>query len=116
MKTIAELNALIPELISLVHSLDPQIGKSEYDTDEDGVGLNNEYASNYVVYDKNGWEIAIDFECCGKYEDGEVVNAWGRLTDLSACHYDEKTDEYSDFNDDDLGEIWKALELELEHM
>lgn len=124
MKTIDDLNALIPQLIDLVLD-DPQIGNSYYDQDEDGFyGRNDEYEENYVCYEEDGWFIEISFECCGEwsYDPGDywtpesldLVKAWGKVTEINAGHYDEETDEDTEFSEEDTKELWSAIDKALE--
>lgn len=125
MKTIADLNALIPQLIDLVLD-DPEIGDSYYEQDEDGWGCFNDYKTNYACYDEDGWYIEITYECCGEWscDDGDywtptscdLKRAWGSVSEITACHYDEDTDEETEFSDDDLKELWSALDKALEEI
>ena len=123
MKTIADLNALIPTLVELLHNNDHEIGESYYEQDEDGWGRCDEPATNYLCYDDDGWLIEITYECCAEtYNDPGVYwtppshdlkGAWGKVTEILASHTDEETDEESEFSDDDLKELWGALDEEL---
>ena len=123
MKTIADLNALIPTLVELLHNNDHEIGESYYEQDEDGWGWCDEPATNYLCYDDDGWLIEITYECCAEtYNDPgdywtppshDLKGAWGKVTEILASHTDEETDEESEFSDDDLKELWGALDEEL---
>ncbi len=123
MKTIADLNALIPTLVELLHNNDHEIGESYYEQDEDGWGRCDEPATNYLCYDDDGWLIEITYECCAEsYNDPgdywtppshDLKGAWGKVTEILASNTDEETDEESEFSDDDLKELWGALDEEL---
>lgn len=123
MKTIADLNALIPQLITLVLD-DPEIGESYYEPDEDGCGRCDNSANNCAYYDEDGWSIEISFACCGEWDNDpgdywtpptrDLLKAWGEVTGISAYHYDEDTDEETEFSDEDVKELWSALDKALE--
>ena len=123
MKTIADLNALIPTLVELLHNNDHEIGESYYEQDEDGWGRSDEPATNYLCYDDDGWLIEITYECCAEsYNDPgdywtppshDLKGAWGKVTEILASHTDEETDEESEFSNDDLKELRGALDEEL---
>ena len=51
MKTIADLNALIPTLVDLLRKNGHEIGESYYDQDEDGWGLCDDSTTNYLCYE-----------------------------------------------------------------
>ena len=106
MKTIADLNALIPTLVELLHNNDHEIGESYYEQDEDGWGRCDEPATNYLCYDDDGW--LIETPPCH-----DLKGAWGKVIEILASHTDEETDEESEFSDDDLKELWGALDEEL---
>lgn len=125
MKTKADLNALTSILVELLHNNDHEIGESYYDRDEEGYGCGrcDDYATNYLCYEEDGWLIEITYECCGVYSDDsgdywtpscyDLKRAWGNVTEILASHIDEETDEESEFSDDDLKELWSALDEEL---
>lgn len=123
MKTISDLNALIPQLTELVLD-NPEIGESYYEQDEDGWNRCDYSKSNCVCYEENGWCIEIQFDCCGAWDNdrgdywspgsAELQNAWGEVTEITASHYDEDTDEETEFNEEDLKELWSALDKALE--
>lgn len=125
MKTIEDLNSLIPDLIDLVLD-DPQIGDSYMDQDEDGWGRCNDYEDNYVTYEEDGWFIEISFRCCGEWDNDpgdywtppscELRRAWGEVTEITASHEDEETEEYTEFSDDDLKEMWNQIDKALEDL
>lgn len=124
MKTKADLNALIPTLVDLLTSQDHEIGDSYYEQDEDGWGVCHEPATNYFCYEEDCWLIEVTYECCGEWDNdpgdywtppsSDLRRAWGEVTEISAYHYDEETDEETEFSEDDLNELWSALDKELE--
>lgn len=105
MKTLNELNSLIPQLIDLVFD-NPKIGDCHYGRCEDETEEN--WEDNSITYEEDGWNIEIGYRCCG-----DDRNSWGEITDLSAYHYDEETDEETEFSDEDLYDIWSAIEKRL---
>ena len=124
MKTIADLNALIPTLVDLIRNNDHEIGESYYEQDEDGWGRCDDSTPNYLCYEKDGWLIEIYYECCGEWDNdpgdywtppsSDLVRAWGELTEITAYHYDEDTDEETEFSGNDLNELWSAINNALE--
>lgn len=111
MKTTKDLNDLIPTLLELVANNEHEIG--ECDNPE----------TNYICYNKDGWCIEITYECSGKFMDDpgdywtppfrELLSASGKVTELSAFHFDKQTNDDSWFSDDDVKELWEALDKEL---
>lgn len=126
MKTISDLNALIPQLIDLVLD-DPQIGESYFEHDEDGwCGCANEPDCNYVCFEQDGWCIGITYACCGEWVNDpgdywtppscDLRRAWGEVTEILASHYDEETGEETIFSDEDTKELMSALDKALENI
>lgn len=123
MKTIADLNALIPTLVELIRNNDHEIGESYYEQDEDEGVRCDDSTSNYLCYDEDGWIIEIYYECCGEWDNdpgdyatppsSNLVRAWGEVTEITAAHYDEDTDDESEFSDEDVKILWSALDEEL---
>ncbi|MDE7464977.1 MAG: hypothetical protein K2M59_03760 [Muribaculaceae bacterium] len=119
MKTINDFKALLPILIEKFSNLNHGIGESYFDRDEDGWGQVNEYETNYFRYEEDGWEIEIEYECCGEYlyDNGDewtpsgcdLMKAWGNVNYISVSHYDEATEEVSDFTDDELNEFYEPF-------
>lgn len=119
MKTISDLKALVPRLTALMLD-NPEIGERF----QDGSDYNETTADNYVSYDDDGWCVEVSFQCCGvwDYDRGDwatppswtLQRAWGEVTDLTASHYDETTDEETLFVGKDLNEIWRALDRSIE--
>ncbi|MCM1093760.1 MAG: hypothetical protein NC421_07390 [Lachnospiraceae bacterium] len=113
MKTLEDFKKLIPILVDLVKNNDHEIGESCYERYED----------NYVSYDEDGWLIEVSYRCSGEWniDDGdyltppsrELICAWGEITEITASHYDEDTEEESEFSGDELEELWNALSEEL---
>lgn len=115
MKTSEDLKALFPALIELVENNDHEIGNSYFEQDEYGWGRCNDYEDNSVTYEEDGWSIEISYRCCGEWDDDmgdywtpascDLKRAWGEVTEISVCHYDEETDEETVFSDEDLKEL-----------
>lgn len=126
MKTIADLNALIPTLCELIEINNHEIGSSYYQQDEDGWGRYSEYDDNYIIYEEDGWCIEIYYKCCGEWNNDpgdyycppsrELLRAWGEVTEIIASHYNEETEEETEFIDNDLNELWTAIDNSLENI
>ena len=68
----------------------------------------------------------MTYECCGDWncETGNywtpsnrnLQKAWGKVTEVSAYHYDEATEEETEFSDDDMTELFNALDMALENL
>lgn len=105
MKTTADLNALIPQIVKMVIE-DPQIGDGEYE-------------NNKVSYNSDGWEIEVSFRCRGEWDEDpgdywtpsnfDLKDIDAEVTEISAYHYDKATEEESDFEEDELEELWDAV-------
>ena len=125
MKTISDLNALIPQLKDLVLK-NAVIGDSICEITEDGIGGYDEPISNSVIYEEDGWNIEIVFDCSGEWESDpgdswtpsecELLKAWGEVTEIFASYYDEDTEEETVFGADVLNELWSALDKALENI
>lgn len=123
MKTIADLNALIPTLVELIRNNDHEIGESYYEQDEDGWGRCDDSTTNYLCYEEDGWLIEVTYECCGEWDNDPgdywtppscvLRRAWGEVTEITATHYHEDTDEESEFSEEDVNKLWIALDEEL---
>lgn len=126
MKTISDLNVLIPTLVDLLCSQDHNIGESYMDCDEDGACYCTEAEGNTFYYEEDGWYIEVSYECSGEwvYERGDywtpsvsyLTEARGEVTEIICNHYDDETGDETDFTDEDLNELWKALDKALEHI
>lgn len=126
MKTKADIDALIPTLVELLRINDHEIGESYYEQDEDGWGRCDDSTTNYFCYEEDGWLIEITYECCGEWSNDpgdywtppscDLRRAWGEVTEINAYHYDDDTDEESEFEDNDLNDLWNALDKELENI
>lgn len=120
MKTKSDLHALIPTLVELMQNNDHEIGESYFEQDEDGWGRCCDYTDNYLCYEEDGWLIEISYRCCGEWNNDpgdywtppscDLRKAWGEVTEINASHYDEDTDEESEFTDEDTADLWKALD------
>lgn len=73
MKTIADLNALIPTLVELIRNNDHEIGESYYEQDEDGWGRCDDSTTNYLCYEEDGWLIEVTYECCGEWDNDPAI-------------------------------------------
>lgn len=127
MKTTSDLKAQLPALISYLKSQKHEIGVWYEDTDMDEDGergcIISNPAVNEFVYEEDGWLVEGEYECIGKLESEpstmwspgyeEIGNPEGGFTWLSAYHYDEETNEATDFTDEDVNEIWDALNVAL---
>ena len=123
MKSIEDLKKLIPTIVGQIIREDHNVGKCHYEQDEDGWNPCSEYEPNYFTFEKDGWLIEVTYECCGEWDIDhgdywtppccDLIKAWGEVTEITASHYDENTDEESEFSDNDLNELWDALDNEL---
>ena len=126
MKTKDDLNALIPTIVELFSNNDHEIGESYIEQDEDGCGWCNESVVNSFYYEEYGWCIEITYECCGEWDKDpgdywtppscHLRKAWGEVTEINVYHYDEETEEESEFSEDDIEDLWKALDEELKNI
>lgn len=125
MKTIADLNALSDKLLDLMLD-DPQIGDTYWDQDEDGWGKCSDWESNNICYEEDGWCIEIFYECNGKYcnDPGDyytppcydLISATGRVSEIVASHYDEETEEETEFSEEDTKELESLLNAGMEYI
>lgn len=124
MKSKSDLNSLIPTLVDLLRKSDHEIGESYYEQDEDGWSRCDDSTTNYFCYEEDGWFIEVTYECCGEWDNdsgdywtppsSNLIRAWGEVKEITAYHYDEDTDEETEFSEDDLKELWSALDKVLE--
>lgn len=123
MKAITDLNALIPKIVELLKNNQHEIGESYFERGEDDWGRSEEATPNYVSFEEDGWLIEVSYQCCGEWENdpgdywtppsSTLLRAWGEVTDITAYHYDEDSDEYSVFENENLNQLWSALDEEL---
>ncbi|MCF0219346.1 MAG: hypothetical protein HUK14_06155 [Muribaculaceae bacterium] len=114
MKTINDLKNLIPTIVG-------QISRANHE-----IGENDECTVNCYTYDENGWLIEVTYECCGDWEydsgdywtppSGKLLSASGTVLEITACHYDEETDEETEFGDEAIDGLWKAIDKALENI
>lgn len=126
MKSKSDLNALIPTLVGQLLKKGHEIGESYFEQDEDGWGRCDDSTTNYFCYEEDGWFIEVTYECCGEWDNdpgdywtppsSNLRKAWGEVTEITASHYDEDTDEESEFSEEDLCELWEELNKSLEHI
>lgn len=109
MKTLLELNALIPTIIALMSKEEPEIGNYE----------ENDYQHNIFTYQEDGWDIEIEYRCTGDYyyEAGdyytpsfeELERAWGEVDEIRVFHYDDETEDETEFTGEDLTDLTLAV-------
>lgn len=115
MKTLEDLNDLIPTLCRLVRDNRHNIGYIHPDCNEDGWYTNEESEQNYLTYDEDGWYIEIDYECAGDFDwDSKTFwEAHGEVTAIRPSWQDREAGEEVYFEEDEIGELWGALDEEL---
>lgn len=124
MKTVKDLNELIPTIIDMVFD-DPEIGTSYIEQDEDGCGCRcDEPEHNSICYEKDGWYIEVSYDVCGEwsYDPGDywtppstdLIRSWGEVTEIIAWFTDEETGEEYEFTGDELAEMERRINKELE--
>lgn len=101
MKTIADLNAIIPIISEALVANNHEIGET-----------------NEFIYDEDGLYVEITYSTDGKYynEDGDyytpschdLKRAWGEVIDLGASYSDEDGNEV-EFSNRDLETLRSAL-------
>jgi hypothetical protein len=101
MKTISDLNAIIPTISEALVANNHEIGET-----------------NEFIYDEDGWYVEITYSTDGEYynEDGdystpscyELKRAWGEVIDLGASYSDEDGNEV-EFSNRDLKTLRSAL-------
>lgn len=116
MKTIVDLNTLIPQLSKLILE-NPEIGK----TNDGDVISGWEY--NYVSFKKEGWLIEVEYKCTGLWnyirgdyytpDEETCVSAWCEVIDITATHTDTETGEETVFEVSDLKDLYNTLNLKL---
>jgi len=112
MKTIEDLYKLQNELISLVYG------------DDYEVSLEGE--SNEVIYQRDGWDIAVYYTCYGMIESEEgdywtppsfdIVRNSVMVDEIHALHLDEKTGEETVFLPDDADDLCMAMNRRLANL
>lgn len=123
MKTVQDLNELIPVIIDMVLD-DPEIGTSNWEQDEDGFSRCEEAESNYICYEKDGWYIEVSYDVSGEwsYDPGDywtppsqdLKRAWGEVTEITAFYTDEETGEEYEFTTDELSDMERQINEALE--
>lgn len=120
MKSVKDLNELIPILVDMV--LDhPKIGSRYFGRCEED--YDEEWESNYVIYEEDGWYIEINYRCCGDWDEDsgdyytppscDLIRAWGEVESIEASYGED--DDYQEFDDEELDELWKAIDSALEN-
>lgn len=87
---------------------------------EDGWQREDYPETNTLRYENDGWEVEVTYECSGfrGIDEGdrytplsvEINRAWGEVTDIAACRYDEVTGETVEYGGGDLKGLWDALD------
>ena len=116
MKTLLELNALIPTIIEMMNEEQPEIGDYE----------EGEYESNTLTYEEDGWTIEIVYKCTGYWniEDetysnpgcADLLKGWGEIENIYAFHLDEETAEETEFSSEDLTDLYNAVNKNLKQL
>lgn len=124
MKTLDDLKKLIPTIVEQIKDSDHNIGECYPERDEDGWGMCCDYTDNYFIYEEDGWFIEISYRCSGEWDidsgdydtpsSCKLRSAWGEVTEVSAYHYNEVSEEESEFTEDDCSELWSAIDKVLE--
>lgn len=100
MKTVADLNALIPKLRELMLQHDDRYTIDSF-----------EFECNCIEYEEDGWDILVEYQLTADwdYNRHDAKCIYGEVTSLFAYHYDETTNEEIEFTEDDVVEVWVAL-------
>ena len=116
MKTIDELNALIPTIIDLMYEEDMEFGNNEED----------ECELNFFSYQEDGWLIEIDYSCSADFYTEpqtwdypgycEQIRQWGWVEEIRASHFDKETMEKTEFDDNDTIDLYNAVNKFLESL
>lgn len=85
MKTVADLDTLIPTIVGMVL------------TNDNLFGDRFEHETNTVTYDKDGWFITVSYDCNGEWDcdnlTRELRRGWGKVRGIEATYGDECTEE-----------------------
>lgn len=115
MKTLLDLKALIPTIIAELEAQEKKIGDYQ----------EREYESNSFTFEEDGWYIEIEYSCTGywccepqTWDDPGCceVRGWGEIDDIRVSHYDEETDEESEFSEEDLTDLYTAVKEVLKYI
>lgn len=114
MKTIAELNAMIPSILDA-------FSKERIELEPGYIG-NEQKTFSYL---ENGWEIEIDYECRGEWEDElgdsetsaslELKSGHGCVTDIFVNYFEEDGND-GEFVGEELTTLREAFERELQRI
>lgn len=116
MKSISDLNALIPTIVEQFSNIDHEVGESYYIEDEDGCGKCYSPCENGYSYDEGGWLIEVSYSCCGDWDGSELESASGEITEISVIYHDDDTEEETIFSEEDSKELINALNKVLERI
>lgn len=114
MKTKSNLLELLPQLVKLMCD-EAEYGHYQVFGDSDA-DCHTPWEDNGIWYEEDGWTIDIEYCCLGEFYDGYLENACGKVTKIEASYYDEETDEYHQFSEEELHELWAQLDVALEKM
>ncbi len=116
MKSLQHLQKLYSILVNLLRTNSHVFGNCYGDC----AALNN------IWYEEGGWDIEISYTCTAEIEHdagdywteeyNNVKSAYGELINLSVSHYDEETDEETEFTSNQLKELRVLLIKELENL
>lgn len=116
MKTVTDLNNLIPVIVDQIAGQNHDIADAEIEQPK----------TNCFTYDEGGWYIEVIYNCSGDYhcESGnywdepscDLISASGEVEEISASYLDEETDEEIEFSGEDLDELWSAINRALENI
>ncbi len=111
MKTIEDLQNLFPTIAELFATEDHNIGESYVDEN----GISSDYEENTFTYEEDGWLIEISYLCTGEWDrvsggywnpaDRDLLRGWGEVTEIYASHYDEESDEDTEFSAENLTDL-----------
>ncbi|MBD5302309.1 MAG: hypothetical protein HDS16_04855 [Bacteroides sp.] len=117
MKTIADLLLLAPTLSTMILEANSEIGWSglEYDEESGSVGTVDHYEPNQIEYCKDGWDIGVDYECCGIWDkEFGLQRYWYRLKSIEAGYCDPDSGEEYIFSPEELEPIAQAVISQIE--
>lgn len=102
MKTVRDLNSLIPYIIQEINKQSIADSTWEDDYDEDGRWLSEIPGYNFVTYIQDGWFIEVSFY---SYDDGH-----NEVRDTNVYFENPISGEIIDFEGEELRELINAIE------
>ncbi len=113
MKTVTDLNALIPAILEAFRKDDREYG--------DGYSKNNTFH-----FEEDGWFIDVEYDCTGDFvcDHGDywtppchdMVDSEIEVGSISVYFCDDETGEEKEFSEEDTKELLNALEVGTENM